>query len=214
MRKELLKYVSLAKFLKDALGERYDIVLRDIEDLEQTYEVNNRVIINSKEEDFSQIDLLNDIIGSVQLQKEDYFCSFSNNQKTNTGVVTSIYYIRNEEDKIVGFLSIQEKKDANVTVKEVIDEMLSPFDDEVCVKTETSRKISDEVNGLMSERIEKVWKPYKEMDKLLKVDKMNFIRELFETGMFRMKGIAPLISEITGLSQASIYRYLGEIIEE
>ena len=78
-----------------------------------------------------------------------------------------------------------------------------------------SERVKAEVNALIKERIVEVWARHRILDRKMKKDeKIAFVSELFEMGIFRMRGAAAQVSEVTGISQASLYRYLSEVLEE
>lgn len=215
MRKELLQYKALAKFLKDALGERYEIVLRSADDLGSAMKIENRTLVKSDSENTAVNGFLADILNSSELKKRDYLCSFSEDENAPAGQKNSFFYIRDKKGEIIGFLCIYEKENNYVTVREVLDQMLEPENEDLQSVSDTSRRVGEEVDALMRERIAEVWSRHKIPGKRMqKADKLAFILELLETGIFRMKGAAIQVSKVTGISQASIYRYLGEVVEE
>lgn len=215
MREELSKYAGLAKFLKDALGERYEVVLRSTDDLEQGLAVHERALVNEGREFSPEVGILYDILNSVELKKRDYLCGFSDAGDVQAGKKDSYFYIRDDAGQIIGFLCIYEKVDDRVTVREVFEQVIHLSETEDSELPVKSQKINDEIDAVIRENIEKIWVNYKTPDKkITKADKLEFMREMLKTGMCGMKGSVPRISEVTGISQASIYRYLGQIVEE
>lgn len=205
MSLEFSKYVILVKFLKEALGERYEICLHSADELEQAVEVKDCEIA-AVEKNETDIELLKDILNSSVLKKQDFFCGFQEEQSGTRK--NSIFYIRDEKDQILGFLSIKEKKTGSVSVKDVLDEMMRPVGI-------APNNIGREMETLMRDQIEKIWAKHSQgKAKLNKAEKMDFIREIFDMGFFRMKGAMELVSQVTGISLASAYRYIGEVIEE
>lgn len=211
MKKELLPYVSLAKFLKDALGEQYRVALVDANDLGREIKVLEQGLFESDIEAVGGIGILSDILGGLELKKRDYLCSFSQSEEDGAEEKNSIFYIRDEDGEISGFLCIYEKRGDLYMVREVLDEVLLQEEQ----ATGGSERIKAEVNALLKERIVEVWNRHGNLDgKMKKSEKIAFVSELFEMGIFRMKGAAAQVSEVTGISQASLYRYLSEVLEE
>lgn len=214
MKKELLQYAALAKFLKDALGERYSVSLIDAENLSHEWTIDDRSLEQNSDESIMNSGILFDILNSTELKKNDYLCNFSKAGNESAGQKNSVFYIRNKKGDIVAFLCIDEKETDRVTVKEVLDQMLGPETMESETTINSARHISEEVDALMRERISEIWSRYKMPEKRLqKADKLAFISELMENGFFRMKGAVVQISKVTGISIASIYRYLAEAVE-
>lgn len=211
MKKELLQYAVFARFLKDALGERYHVSLVDADDPDCEISVSEQGFSENSIEDVAGMGILADILNSTELKKRDYLCSFSQSEGNVEEEKNSIFYIRNEDGEISGFLCIYEKRGDLYMVREVLDEVLVSEE-----QTEGgSERIKAEVNALLEERIIEVWNRHNNLDKKMKkAEKIAFVSELFEMGIFRMKGAAAQVSEVTGISQASLYRYLSEVLEE
>lgn len=205
MRKKFAMYKKLVDFLNEALGSNYEVALYGAEDVERPVFASEEVT----EQDAVGQDLLMDILNSRELKKKDYLCGFSSGEDEKQKK-TSIFYIRDDQGEIAGLLCISEKREQMVRVKDVFTELLGV--DELETSKEPS-KIAAEVDGLMCEYIESVWKEHA-TENMSRAEKVDVIRELFNNGLFRMKGAASKVAEVTGISQASVYRYLGEVIEE
>lgn len=211
MKKELLQYAPIARFLKDALGERYRVTLVDADDPSCEMVVCEKGFAENKIENIQEAGILSDVINSAELKKRDYLCSFQGSEEGAAEEKNSIFYIRNEKKEISGFLCIYEERDDLYMVREVLNQLLLPEEQ----AASGSERIENEVNSLLKERIIEAWKKYNPQNKKIKKsEKIAFISELFEMGIFRMKGAAVRVSEVTGISQASIYRYLGEVLED
>lgn len=216
MKKELLQYVPVAKFLKDALGERYRVSLIDADNPGCEIIISEQGISERQIDAVAEIGILSDILNSKELKKRDYLCSFLELEENKEEEKNSVFYIRNENGEIGGFLCIYEKRGDIDMVREVLDEVL--MSEERASKEHavgSSERIRAEVSALLKERIVEVWNRHKNPNgKMKKAEKIAFISELFEMGIFRMKGAAAQVSEVTGISQASLYRYLSEVLEE
>lgn len=211
MKKELLQYASFAKFLKDALGERYHVSLVDADHPDREITVMEQGILEDDTEAVTDMGILSDILNSTELKKRDYLCSFSGTEQYTDEEKNSIFYIRDEVGEISGFLCIYEKRGDLYMVREIINEVFL-LEEQAAGGSE---RVKAEVNALIKERIVEVWDRHRLLDRKLKKDeKIAFVSELFEMGIFRMRGAAAQVSEVTGISQASLYRYLGEVLEE
>lgn len=211
MKKELLQYASLARFLKASLGERYSVALVDADNTDCEITVSEQGFSETGAGKLVKAGILSDILDSTELKKQDYFCCFSDSDKVEAGEKNSIFYIRNDKGEISGFLCIYEKREELYPIREVLDELLRSEEQTAY----GSDHIKEQVNSLLRERIVEVWNRHNLSDKKMKKpEKTAFISELFEMGIFRMKNAAVQVSEVTGISLASIYRYLGEVLED
>ena len=211
MKKELMQYVPLVKFLKEALGERFNVSLVDAEDTGHEISLQEGSLCKTSISRQIQVTLFDDILNSRVLKTNDYICSFSDQADPESERKFSVFNIRAEDGGIAGFLCIEEMRGELYMVREVFDEIMKPEG----LEAGGSGRIGQEVDSLLEERIAQVWQRYNtSATKLKKAEKIAFISELFEMGIFRIRGGAAMVSQVTGISQASLYRYLGEIIEE
>ena len=211
MKKELQQYVPLAKFLKDALGERFEVSLVDADNPNEEITVCESGLSGGEIENSQMQQLISAVLESRALKSNDYLCCFSGANDQGEDKKCSVFNIRKESGEPFGFLCIEEKRGELYMVKDVFDEIMQPEG----AQGTGSVRISREVDSLLKERITEVWEKYAaSSEKLKKADKVEFISELFEMGIFRIRGGAAAVSEVSGISQASVYRYLGEIIEE
>lgn len=211
MKKELQQYARLAVFLKDALGERFNVSLVDADDPAAQISARGGSISESEAIDPGIQQITDAVLGSSALMSNDYICLFSDQDEPGSQKKCSVFNIRAQEGGLAGFLCIEETRGELYMVRDVFDEIMKPEGDEQT----GSKRIGQEVDTLLKERITQVWEKYSGSgEKLKKEDKVAFISELFEMGIFRIRGGAAQVSEVSGISQASVYRYLGEIIEE
>lgn len=199
---ELAEYVSLAKFLKEALGQRFEITLRSTRNPEQGLTVEDHALVGEATPNEVQVGLIRDVLGSTVLEKQDYLCASGVTGKD------SVFYIRDDDGDITHMLCISEKHPKAVTVRDVMESILRQDGSE---KT----NISQEVEVLVREQIQQVWNKHGAgRTKLTKAQKLVFVNELLEKGLFGIKGTPEQITNVTGMSLASVYRYLSEAIEE
>ena len=225
MNEEVRRHVALARFLKEALGDTHRVTLFDAADTSRAIAVGDRGLAPAEADDAALGALLGDILASDQLKQRDYLCCYTATDDAGGARRAAIYYLRDEDGHIVGFLSIEQTGRERYMVSEVFDQLLNPAEgdapgaDEQAADSASgatvSERIEEEMNALLRERISTAWdKCLAQTPKPRKAEKMAFMSELFEMGIFRMRGAAAQVSEVTGISQASIYRYLGEILED
>lgn len=197
---ELSEYVTLAKFLKEALGQRYEITLRSTQKPELGLAVEDHALVSEAAPNEVQVGLIRDVLNSPLLEKQAYLCASGEAGKE------SLFYIRDEDGDIAHVLCISEQRPKAVTVKDVVEDLLRPRESE---KT----NIGHEVDALMREQIRLVWEKHSlGKAKMVKAQKLAFVEELLDMGLFGMKGTPEMVAQVTGISLASIYRYLGEVI--
>ena len=229
MNEEVRRHAALARFLKEALGDTHRVTLFDAADTSHAIAAGDRGLAPAEADDAALGALLGDILASDQLKQRDYLCCYTATDDAGGARRAAIYYLRDEGGRIVGFLSIEQTGRERYMVSEVFDQLLNPAEGDAPGADEqaaggaealasgatVSERIEEEMNALLRERISTTWdKCLAQTPKPRKAEKMAFMSELFEMGIFRMRGAAAQVSEVTGISQASIYRYLGEILED
>lgn len=201
---DLSEYISLAHFLKEALGQRYEITLCPVEASAPALAVEDHTLTGEAEPNPAREGLIQDVLASETLQKQAYLCANGVDGKNRE----SLFFIRDDGGTIRHMLCISEKFPRGVTVQEVVEDILRPYGSE-------TTNISREVETMVRAQIEKVWQTHSAgKAKLTKTEKLAVIEELLSMGLFSMKGTPELVSHVTGFSLASVYRYLGEVIEE
>lgn len=212
MENKFPNYCELVRFLGEALGERYKVAFYSAEDLK--HPVFAAGLAPTPEEGAESQGVMADIMNSVELKKMDFFCSASVLQET-TGKKRSVFYVRDDQEEIVGFLCIFEKENAGITVRDVFNQLLDTGNGDTEGSSAAHRNIGEEMEALMDEHIRAIWSKHTEgKSKLNKEEKIAFIAELCDSGLFRMKGAAERVSEVSGISSTSVYRYLGQVLED
>lgn len=211
MKKELMQYVPVLRFLRDALGESFRVALVDADNTAFAISPSDEGLKEEELKDETLRQLLEEILAGEVLKNNDYLCSFSGPDAALPEKKYSVLNICSQDRGIAGFLCIEQTRGELFMVEEVFDEILKGEGS----GEGGSGRIGREVDSLIKERITSVWQRYSSSgEKLKKSEKVAFISELFEMGIFRIRGGAAQVSEVTGISQASIYRYLGEVLED
>ncbi len=155
-------------------------------------------------------EFMSEIVSSSVLSSLDYLCAQGDAAKRRH----CVYYIKDAAGAICGMLYICERQDESVTVSEVYSQFMRTEETENEQRTEKEINIGLEIEALTRERVQAAWdRAAAGKEKLTKQDKVDFMRDLFEQGMLRVRGIAEIVSEVSGISQASFYRYMGEVID-
>lgn len=210
MKAELMRYFPIARFLKQSLGERFRVFLVDADNLNEPIRFSEEGLLKETPGE-DEVELLAEILQSTALKTREAFTLYKGNDEDLAAEKKSILSIRNAADEIVGFLCLFEKQGNLFEVRDVLDQILSNGD---VSEEKGSERIAREVNAQLRERVAEVWMRHKSAGETMrKAEKVAFVSELFEMGLFRIKGAAELISNITGISQASLYRYLSEVID-
>ncbi|RST90298.1 YheO-like PAS domain protein [Vagococcus humatus] len=128
---------------------------------------------------------------------------------------SSSYYIKNEQDELIGLLCI------NVLVSDLMN-MRQMIDDMICLSTEEmentlnishkGEKLGQNLDELMKSLIDEVLEHYDLTHCLLSIEeKEKIISDLNEKGVFLLKGGVAEVAKRIDMSESSVYRYLSKI---
>ena len=205
----ILRYRCLASFLGEILNEDYAVGLYEGSDLSKPLYQSEKVSLD--ENSFRKA------AEAAERLPFDYLCGFSGQGTMPEIKKAALFPVRNEEGGMTGFLLIVKKFSEKVDLKTAVESMLKS---EEAVQETSSEKDAESLNmekcirEILYEKTSEIFSPYAERGKLKKSDKVELMRRFFDAGITKMRGGMQVIAEVTGISQASLYRYLMEVIEE
>ena len=97
MKKELQQYVPLARFLKDALGERFRVSLVDADDPKEEISVCESAVSAGEIKNSEMQQLLSAVLESSVLKNNDYLCCFSGSDDCDADKKCSVFNIRRKQ---------------------------------------------------------------------------------------------------------------------
>lgn len=204
----LENYISVVDFLADYLGEHAEVVLHDLTDLEHSIvKIRNGHISGRHEGDPCTDFVLRTLqqASSVAQYDTNYVSSDRNGRTLKSGSL----YIRNSNGKIIGMLCINIATDAYVQAKSFLDSFFgSPMANDPATDTEIVKEnFGVTIVEMLDAVLARVIASYGGDIKHPEV-KEQIIEELYNEGIFLLKGSVPKTATALGISEPTVYRYL------
>jgi predicted transcriptional regulator YheO len=209
MNGELNQYVKQVEFLGQALGNNYEVVLYDIEDSKGTIAAIENDFGNNPSDNNR---FIAEVLKSRKAKKRDYICSYPRTTSNGKIIKSSVFIIRNIEEDIIGALCISIKCDTLLRVKSMIESVLqfNPYeiDDNI-----DSDEIQD--SKFAQPTLESIQQMVEEFgvnpERMSQDERKEIMCDLFDTGVFNLKGAVAKTAEALKISEPSVYRYLNKI---
>lgn len=212
-RNNLNVYRSLVKFLGQALGKNYEIVLHSLE--EERFHIaaieNNH--ISGRDIDSPVTGFALDLIRSNKHLTQDYVVNYQSQTINGKNLKGATFFIRNEQNELVGLLCINQDISKYQHLSQEILELAGFVNGPQPHTTFEAPLFSDSVE-ILEETIEGIIYSIVSPDlldqqiTLTKDLKVEIIRQLNEKGVFQLKGAVSQVAKILNISDPSVYRYL------
>lgn len=230
MKQELLnQYITLVHFLRDALGQDYQIVLYNLED------GDNSMIVSSSENEstsFSGKKVPKEILKLLTddtFSQKNYCTNLPGKRNTISVNRNSYMLIKDSSDTLIGLLCIIFDDTRFAKLHDYLISVAHPLD---FVKNHSFHTIHNlelyETDSRSTNIVETdtnlqnlMETSYRDAitnanitsDRLTQEERLTVIKFLKEYGFFRLKGAVPYAARKLGCSTASIYRYLSNLKE-
>lgn len=194
MKERFEEYGKLVSFLKDALPPIYDVVLIDLTD--STYPILEQSNWSSANSEFirQQAIAAYEARGNKETEQQ-YLVNGERLMKLN-------HLFIQEAGEVIGCLSLNMECDF---LSKTINLLQCTLGGAFAESVQPQEKVE-------LEDIERIAKGYSEDPLSLDVnEKRDLFVDLYNQGVFRLKGAVSEVSRVTGLSEKSVYRYLSEI---
>jgi predicted transcriptional regulator YheO len=207
------RYIQLVDFLAEVLGPNYEIVLHDISDPNHSIIAIRNEYVSGRTVGGPVTDLSLRILKDGELQRKPFITNYTGISKNGKRLRSSTYFIRDDEDRIVGLLCINFDTDILRKLADAVQcivEISQLRDIEVgdLGYSETFAPTAEELtlNTIRNAVEQRKVTP----GRMTKAEKMEIVRELNEKGIFLLKGAVAEVAKALEASEASIYRYLKE----
>ena len=209
----LRQYKVLVEFLGKALGPDYEVVLQTIgpEGSGIAAIANGRVSGRGVGSPVTSTALK--MIMRRQYTDQDYSLNYTGMLSNGKAIRSSTMFIK-DQGRLVGMLCINFDDSRFHELSDALLRVIHPDDylqRGLPVSAGTEFFQSD-VNTMMQELFEEATASLQvPPDRLNQEERLQIITQLYDRGMFQLKGAVPFVMEKLGCSQASIYRYLSKV---
>ncbi|HYE09735.1 MAG TPA: PAS domain-containing protein [Patescibacteria group bacterium] len=205
----LKNMIPLVEGIANTFGKNCEVVLHDVRNPDNSIvtiangHVTNRVVGGPMSE-YGLADLRK---GSFDKNRVNYL------KKTKDGRIlkSTSMYIKDEQDKLIGFLCINLDISEFTVMRNIINEFTFINDDMNFVSAE-GNGTEDTINDVLARIVDKVLESMgKPVAFLSKEEKVHIVQLLEGQGVFLVKGAIDYVAKVLCVSRYTIYNYLDEI---
>ncbi len=224
MNKLLKPYAKLVEYLGTVLGPSYEIVLYDIENKDMSIVAIANGFISGR----NLFDPITDknlkLLKKVEEDDVDFYANYNSYSRDGKRLRGSSHYIKNDLGELIGILCINFDDSKYVDLTHEIlglchpDALLSKnsFEqiDDHYYDEDTEhygKSIMDIARNIVLNTIKQKNIP---IESMTKADKINLVEELNKKEVFQLKGAVSEVAKLIGTSDATVYRYLSDIVEK
>lgn len=213
------RYIELAEFLHLTLGSEYEIILHDLEDKNHSivYLANGHISGRSKENPATDSTIR--FIEDQTAAENDYIISHKGFTKNNKVIRSSSFFIKDENNKLIGMLCINFNGSNYVNLAKSLLRLTHMENASIETETLASSDFKDEGENQISLAADSLLDDlldFSDMpaDRLNQIEKINIVRELNQKGVFMLKGAVSEVASKLGVSEATLYRYIRTVAKE
>lgn len=222
-KKILERYIPLVEFIAAIVGDNCEVVLHDV-----TCPENSIIAIKNEHLSGRRIggpltDLVLKVMQSKSYKNKDFVANYKASGKGKT-FRSSSYFIKNDDDEIIGVLCVNIDIEAYEKVKDIMNKLTfisQDFDINVKKQTEVVEEVRVEeqlyasVDDLLGTMIQEAVSEIDVLPPRMSSDeKMEVVRKLDNKGAFQLKGAVSEISKALEVSDPTVYRYLSKVKEQ
>ena len=212
---DLKRYMDLSDFLGSVLGPDYEVIVYDLKQI--LYILNGNISGRKNGDPLSPT--MKSILQSEESAKERWQANYRALSANGKILRCSTLFIKDESGKALGGLNINFDDNRYKELSNLIFSLCHP-DHYVSKNISIEIKGNDEqtifsenISNTIDEILHRINKSLP-FSKLSHSEKLDIIRQLYQKGIFSMKGSVKTVGNRLSCSPASMYRYLDIIKKE
>lgn len=205
----LTSYIPVVEGLAKTFGSHCEIVLHDLTDITSSIIAIHNGHISGREIGSPVTNRALKALRTAKVTKEDYDLNYRNDTIKGKQIKSSSIYIKDEHGQVIGSLCVNIDMTHLAIAQSVLSDMLAISDKRESDKTEESfpPTVSDLMEQMVADCLRKTGKPIALMQK---EEKIQFIHELDEMGLFLIKGAVQHVADLLDVTKFTIYNYLDK----
>ncbi|KAB7886118.1 helix-turn-helix transcriptional regulator [Poseidonibacter ostreae] len=213
MNQYIKKYISIADFLGEVLGENTEIILHDLTNYQKSivYIINGN--ISGRKIGDSITDLMLDFILSESKGNKQFICNYNSKNVEGKLLYSSTYFIRDDSNKIVGALGLNsDYQDVKNSLSFLTSLLPNYVDDKIASLNIIKENLSSDGQELTLNKIDAIINQFNVIPtRMTPKEKTEVISALNECGIFNIRGSVQEVATKLQMSEPSIYRYIKKI---
>ena len=227
MDKEIRRhYTLLVDFLGHILGPDYEVALHELtEDSNQIIAISNGELTGRHLGSPLSNKMLEFLSGRLY-ETQDYVLSFESTSVTGKKMHSNSMFVKDRTGSVVGLLCINFDDSRYMELHEKLFSLIHPgnFVKNISSGIAESKENVKDLSSRITENFaidvaslrEQIFNDATAnfttpVDRLNQNERKEITIKLYEQGLFQLKGSIPFVAKRFSCSQATIYRYLGEI---
>jgi len=206
----LESYLPMVNFIANVYGNHCEVILHDLRKLENSIIAIKNNHITGRNVNDTITDFALDIIHKEKYKNEDFICNYSG--KTEDGrknIRASTYYIRDEENNLIGLLCVNVDITALINARKVIDDFVMAGE---TIETKEQENFSLSINDHVSSLIIQTLAEFETAPlRMTMAEKKQVVKNLESKGVFMLKGVVNEVARSLKVSEQTVYRYLKEL---
>ena len=212
LNKDIKKFISIADFLSEVLGQNTEIILHDLTNYEHSVvHIINGHISNRKIGD-PITDFVLDFISTESKGNKQFICKYNSTAKGKL-LYSSTYFIRDENDVIVGALGLNSDYDEVKKSLSFLTSLLpNHIDDKTMSLNNIKENLSSDSQELTLNKIDSIIAQFDiSSQRVNKEEKTQIITALNDCGIFNLRGSVQEVAKKLQMSEPSVYRYIKKV---
>ena len=214
MNPEVQKYILLADYLSNVIGENTEILIHDLTNFQTSIiHIINGHISNRKVGD----GITNLILEYLKNESRDnipYICNYNSKTVGDIVLYSSTFFIRDEKNEVVGAMCLNSDYSELEKSFSMISSFLPNFTKSFLINqdTEVKENLNNDSQQLTLDKIDSVIAKFRVAPERMTInEKTRVITELQKYGLFMIKGAVQEVASKLFMSEPSIYRYIKKI---
>ncbi|MDF2680890.1 MAG: hypothetical protein K0R47_2080 [Brevibacillus sp.] len=206
----LASYIPVVEGLARTFGEHCEVVLHDLtDDISSSIIAIHNGHVSGRQIGSPVTNLALQSLRSAKLTEEAFDLNYRNDTIRGKQIKSSSIYIKDEQGEVIGSLCINLDMTHLAMAQAVIGSMMAIQDKRDAEKAEES--FAPNVGILMEQMIDDCLKRTgKPIPLMQKEEKIQFIHQLDEMGLFLIKGAVQHVADLLDVSKFTIYNYLDK----
>lgn len=197
-------------FLSEILGKNTEVVLHDLTNSRNSIIAIRNGHISGRGAGTSVTDLavkMNE--DDLKCKDKNYICNYRSHTQSGKPLRSSCFYIRNSSNKLVGMLCINTDCSELTRACNILNSLIAvkDFNEAADDSEEKLGDIEEQIQTLITE---KGIPP----ERMSQQEKIGLVRELYQKGIYQLKGSVQNTAKLLCVSEPTVYRYLNQIRKE
>jgi len=211
---EVKKYIPMANFLSNVIGENTEIIIHDLTNFQESIiHIINGHISNRKVGD-GITNLILEYLKNESKDNNQYICNYNSKTVGDNVLYSSTFFIRDEKNEVVGAMCLNSDYTELEKSFSMISSFLPNFTKNSLLNqtTEVKENLNSDSQQLTLDKIDSVVDKFGVTPERMTInEKTKVIAELHKYGVFMLKGAVQEAASKLFMSEPSIYRYIKKI---